>query len=290
MQLLWAMFEEHYQPEEPARTRRMRHIVIGVALFALVSLVAWGHFASRTPVPPALPPLESPPETPHPQAGDAVPQPPREPTSGAESSSPESWAGRCVGVTDGDTISVLHDGVRVKIRLNAVDCPEHDQAYGGAAKKFTSRMVFGKVVTVRPADEDRYGRTVANVLTMDGTDLNEALVAAGLAWWYRHYAPNNSGLEALENTARRSRRGLWADAKPVPPWEFRQTQRRRRAPLKGESRGGLQGPLVGPELCQLRVGAQFPRMAGRFCFATPSRASARPTWARCASPAGAHCQ
>jgi micrococcal nuclease len=138
-----------------------------------------------------------------------------------------------VSVADGDTISVLHDGAAVKIRLNAVDCPERSQAYGSAAKRFTSDLVFGQTVTVRPIDRDRYGRTVAHVLTGDGRDLGEALVSAGLAWWYQQYAPNDGHLKALENEARRAGRGLWADRSPVAPWEFR---REERAERKGATR------------------------------------------------------
>lgn len=142
-------------------------------------------------------------------------------SSSTVSGSAGEWSGRCVGVADGDTISVLHDGAAVKIRLNAVDCPERVQAYGAVARRFTSDLVFGKTVTVRPTDTDRYGRTVGDVETPDGRTLNEALVIAGLAWWYRQYAPHDARLEALEAEARRARRGLWADRDPVPSWEFR---------------------------------------------------------------------
>lgn len=60
------------------------------------------------------------------------------------------WSDRCVGVADGDTISVMYHGVEVGIRLNAVDCPERRQAFGNVARRFTSDLVFGEVVTVRP--------------------------------------------------------------------------------------------------------------------------------------------
>lgn len=51
------------------------------------------------------------------------------------------------------------------------------------------------------------------------------LVRAGLAWWYRHYAPRDRELERLEAQARAARRGLWADKDPVPPWEWRKEAR-----------------------------------------------------------------
>jgi endonuclease YncB( thermonuclease family) len=132
------------------------------------------------------------------------------------------WSDRCVGVADGDTISVMYKGREVRIRLNGVDSPERNQAFAAVARQFTSDMVFGKVVTVNPTATDRYGRTVADVLMPNGESLNEALVGAGLAWWFRRYAPNNTRLQELEAEARQAKRGLWRDANPIPPWEFRQ--------------------------------------------------------------------
>lgn len=59
------------------------------------------------------------------------------------------FSGRVVGVTDGDTITTLHNGKAEKIRLNEIDCPEKAQPFGTKAKQFTSAMVFGKEVKVQ---------------------------------------------------------------------------------------------------------------------------------------------
>ncbi len=75
-------------------------------------------------------------------------------------------------------------------------------------------------------DRDRYGRTVGVVLLPDGRSLNHELVRAGLAWWYRRYAPDDETLAQLERDARGAERGLWADAEPVPPWEWRIMRKR----------------------------------------------------------------
>ena len=101
------------------------------------------------------------------------------------------FAGRVVGVSDGDTITVLHNGKGERIRLHGIDCPEKRQAFGKRAKQFTSELVFGNTVTVQVVDLDRYGRTVGEVLLPDGRSLNHELVRAGLAWWYRRYAPDD---------------------------------------------------------------------------------------------------
>jgi len=130
-----------------------------------------------------------------------------------------AWSGKVVGVSDGDTISVLHDGKAEKIRLYGIDCPEKGQAFGAKAKKFTSNKVFGKIVEVDPVTTDRYGRTIAWV-NFDGQSLNEALLSAGFAWHYKKYSSERH-LAQLEDASRQNKLGLWADPHAIPPWEFR---------------------------------------------------------------------
>ena len=88
-----------------------------------------------------------------------------------------SWSGKVVGVADGDSITVMHNGKGEKIRLYGIDCPEKQQAFGNKAKQLTSQMVFKKIVKVKPVTTDRYGRTVAWV-SCDGKSLNESLLKA----------------------------------------------------------------------------------------------------------------
>ncbi len=130
------------------------------------------------------------------------------------------FTGRVVGVGDGDTLSVLHDGKAERVRLNGIDCPEKGQPFGTQAKAVTSAMAFGKEVTIRPVNRDKYGRTVADVVLPDGRILNRELVTLGLAWWYRKYSTDES-LGHLEVEARVAKKGLWADPEPIPPWAFR---------------------------------------------------------------------
>jgi micrococcal nuclease len=142
-------------------------------------------------------------------------------------SAQDEFRGKVVGVTDGDTIKVLRRGRQVRVRLSGIDCPEKRQAFGSRAKRYTSDLVFAKEVTVKVRDIDRYKRIVGEVVLKDGTNLNHALVRAGLAWWYRRYAPEDRTLERLEKDARKNKRGLWADPDPTPPWEFRRRRRKR---------------------------------------------------------------
>ncbi len=136
------------------------------------------------------------------------------------------FRGEVVGVADGDTITVLREKASVKLRLQAIDCPEKDQPYGARAKLLTSELAFGKTVTVKVATRDQYGRLVAWVYLPGGKCLNEELLRAGLAWHYVHYDKSKQ-LAGLEAAARAARRGLWADASPTPPWDHRHAKRPR---------------------------------------------------------------
>ena len=131
----------------------------------------------------------------------------------------QTFSGKCVGVTDGDTIKVLRDGREAKIRLEGIDCPESGDAFSAKAKKFTSSLVFGKSVAVRVKETDRYGRLVARVFA-DGQDVSIALVQAGLAWHYTKYS-SDPALAQAEKTARAAEIGIWSLPNPTPPWELR---------------------------------------------------------------------
>lgn len=129
--------------------------------------------------------------------------------------------GKVVGISDGDTLTVLDSGNRqYKIRLSAIDAPEKNQPFGVRSKQALSVLCYGKEAKVRPLKEDRYGRTVADV-DCGGRNVNEEQIRAGMAWVYRKYAKGYGDLYRLEDEARLGRRGLWADLEPVPPWEFR---------------------------------------------------------------------
>ena len=57
--------------------------------------------------------------------------------------------------------------------------PGSGDAYGKRAKQAASELVFGKQVTLQTYGLDRYGRTVADVLLPDGTNVNQELVKEG---------------------------------------------------------------------------------------------------------------
>jgi endonuclease YncB( thermonuclease family) len=127
-------------------------------------------------------------------------------------------------VNDGDTLRVLYVAGQTKseirIRLYGIDAPEKSQAFGAQAKQALSTLAFGKDLTVYSKGRDRYGRLLA-WLSVGNTSINGAMVRSGAAWWYRQYAARETELAQLEADARANRRGLWIDAAPVAPWEWR---------------------------------------------------------------------
>ena len=130
-----------------------------------------------------------------------------------------AWSGEVVGITDGDTITVLNSKTLkdvMKIRLYGRGTPEKGQAFSKRARQFTSKTVYGKVVEVKVMATYRHGRTVAMIYA-DKTLLNEELVKAGLAWVYWKY---------FQIGARMDKRGLWADPDRIPPWKFRRQKRK----------------------------------------------------------------
>jgi endonuclease YncB( thermonuclease family) len=152
----------------------------------------------------------------------------------------EDFRARVVGVTDGDTIAVLRNGHHEALRLHGIDAPEKGQAFGDRAKQFTSDLTFGKTVLVRVRGRDSYRRTIGDVILPDGRHLNQEVIRAGYAWWSRRYSTDQR-LAVLEAAARATRRGLWADPNPQPPWEWRkgrpQTEpQKARIPWQDETR------------------------------------------------------
>jgi micrococcal nuclease len=130
-----------------------------------------------------------------------------------------AFAHQVIGISDGDTLTLLVDRKPLKIRLANVDAPEKKQAFGERSKQSLSDLCFGKDATYKVQDIDRYGRTVA-VVTCAGVQVNRAQVERGMAWVYAKYNKDRA-LPAVQTQAKLKRVGLWADKSPVPPWEFR---------------------------------------------------------------------
>jgi endonuclease YncB( thermonuclease family) len=153
----------------------------------------------------------------------------------AVAAEPHTFTGKAVSVHDGDTLHVLDDAKHEHtIRLEGIDAPERKQAFGTVARDRLAEITKGKPVTVQAGKRDKYGRTVARI-NVEGQDVNQQMVAEGLAWHYTAYSDDATLAEA-EREARAARRGLWADKAPVPPWEWRATEKERKREQVGAGR------------------------------------------------------
>lgn len=126
-------------------------------------------------------------------------------------------------VFDGDTIVVVLDGREITVRLIGVDTPETGrpdtpvQFHGPEASDFTARALLGKQVRLefeapgRPGGAmDKYGRTLAYVITADGTNFNLELVRLGYGRAYTKYPfQYQRDFEKAERAARKAGLGMW---------------------------------------------------------------------------------
>lgn len=150
--------------------------------------------------------------------------------------------GTVIKVADGDTITVQDSlGTKVKVRLYGIDAPETEksnkrtgrvskpgQPHGQEAHAALAGKVDRQRVRLDVMNIDRYKRAVA-LVWLGGRNVNREMVSEGYAWAYRHYLDRAHASEYLgaEEAARRVRRGLWQEANPLPPWEFRKALRLR---------------------------------------------------------------
>lgn len=138
----------------------------------------------------------------------------------------ETLTGKVVSVADGDTITILVDSERVKVRLAEIDAPERGQPWGKRAKQALVEKVAGHVVQVETRFNDQYGRRVGYVV-YSGRDVGRELVREGHAWVYRQWLRDRTLLDD-ETHARATHAGLWGlpKAERTPPWEWRAAERR----------------------------------------------------------------
>lgn len=141
--------------------------------------------------------------------------------------------GKVTKVTDGDTVVILPDsgGKSFTCRLYGIDTPEISkkgkggQPYGDEADKELENLILDRTVNVTLTGDKTYKREVC-FIEKNGMDINLEIVRRGYAWAYRQYLdrPHSSDYINAEEAARSRRLGLWQQANPKPPWEFRHTK------------------------------------------------------------------
>ena len=138
--------------------------------------------------------------------------------------------GQVTQVADGDTITLQDAEKReYKLRLAYIDAPEKAMPFGNDAKRNLVHLVEHQTVEAKIDDVDSYGRGVARIFK-DGQDVNYAQLTKGYAWHYSQYAKKSQDgsdyqrYQQAQDTARSKKTGLWKEASPTPPWEWRRGQ------------------------------------------------------------------
>jgi endonuclease YncB( thermonuclease family) len=129
-----------------------------------------------------------------------------------------------VSVGDGDTLRVQADGRSITIRLACIDAPETTQSPWGQQSRayLMQRLPKGRQVRIQPHTTDRYGRTVAEVIS--DININLVMVEDGQGFAYRSYFSGCDAKEYLdaEFRASRHRYGVWqVEGGITRPWDFR---------------------------------------------------------------------
>lgn len=122
---------------------------------------------------------------------------------------------RVAGIIDGDTIDVLIDGERSRIRVIGIDTPERDECGYQEASSAMQSLVQSRDVQLEAdptqGDTDRYDRLLRHVFTVDGINVAEEIIARGLGREYTYSAPYLyvDDYLAAQRHAQQQQLGLW---------------------------------------------------------------------------------
>ena len=134
----------------------------------------------------------------------------------------ETFEANVVGVQDGDSLTVMRERQRVRVRLLGIDAPEREQPFGDQSRKSLAMLCSKKRASIAWIEKDSHQRLLGRV-NCSGVDANAEQVRRGLAW--ASPLVRDREMNALQDAARRGRKGLWADTAPVKPWEWRRAAR-----------------------------------------------------------------
>jgi endonuclease YncB( thermonuclease family) len=133
----------------------------------------------------------------------------------------EVFTGLVTHISDGDTLWVQPDQGEPprKLRLQGIDAPELCQSGGEASRDELVRLVGQRRVNVTVSGTDDYGRDLARV-ELAKEDVAAIMVRTGQAWSYR-WRNDLGPYAAQEALAREAKVGLFSQAKPELPRDFR---------------------------------------------------------------------
>jgi endonuclease YncB( thermonuclease family) len=147
----------------------------------------------------------------------------------------ELWRVKPGSIYDGDTLRVVRGDEELKIRFCGIDAPELKQPLGVESRDYLQSLIAKSdgTIHVLPIEQDRYGRTVAELWIPIKPDyeaeihLNTAMVEAGYAHHYQRYSGNCVSAENLgwaEEIAKEEKLGVW-NGSHQKPWDYRKSNK-----------------------------------------------------------------
>ena len=133
-----------------------------------------------------------------------------------------AYSGKVVAVHEGDRLTMLHNGKKLKVQLYGIDAPELKQAYGPEARSFLEAFTKEETVEVEPIGTVKKGNLTGMVM-LGSDNINELLLLKGQAWVDRSQCTADICAKwiKMEEAAKATQKGLWIDPQAMPPWEFR---------------------------------------------------------------------
>ena len=117
-------------------------------------------------------------------------------------------------------------------RIDSIDAPERakpkygkaGQAYGEESKQTLENLIQNKEVNLRVTQaKDRYGRALCQI-EIEGKGIDQSMVESGAAMVYKYFAEDplrKSFLDEVQATAKKEKKGLWANPDAINPIDFK---------------------------------------------------------------------
>ena len=133
---------------------------------------------------------------------------------------------KIIKVIDGDSLRIrINNSVPLDVRLYGIDAPEYKQKYGKKAHAFLYNSIQNNAVkNLEIINVDRYDRLVAVLYFNHGISVQEELLKNGMAWYYGRFCKMDAlclDYKKWAKDAKKARVGLWADASPKAPWNWK---------------------------------------------------------------------
>lgn len=179
----------------------------------------------------------------------------RKPTTKPKTTTRASY--KVVKVVDGDTIDIMANGKKIRVRLIGIDTPEKNdkrkpvECFAYEASKKLNDLISNKRINLyndrTQADKDKYNRLLRYVV-LNGKNINKTMIEDGYAYEYTYNIPYKYQTEfkAAQQSAQAGSKGLWSTNTCNGQREKPKTQEATTAPVSTPSPSPTPTPAPTP--------------------------------------------